>query len=62
MHEALYQQVLNLNGEALPVEFETSELAHRAAAKWTIKNSRCRQLGIRTAKRGSTVYLFKVEA
>ena len=61
-HEALYQQVLNLNGEALPIEFETLDLAHRAAAKWTVKVSRCRQLGIRVSKRGNTVYLFKVEA
>ena len=61
-YEGLYQQVLSLNGEVLPVKFETVQamlLAHRS---FTAPRGRARKLGISTSTRGTTIYLFKGEA
>ena len=61
-YEDIYQQVLSLNGEALPIEFDTPQAARLAQIGFSSKKSRARKLGLKASTRGTTVYLFKESA
>lgn len=58
-NEELYQRALSLNGLALPVEFETWEQARCFATTCKQVGSRGRRLGLDTAQRGKTVFLYR---
>ena len=58
-HEFLYQQVLALNGKALPVSFDTLEEAADRTRSWQSSKGRATTLGIKVVRRGNVAYLFK---
>jgi len=53
-YKAIYDAVLALNGQVLPVRFETTLDAHRFY-------SAARGFGFKTTQRGVTVYVSKVK-
>jgi len=58
-YESMYQQVLALNGKALPVSFDTLKEASMRTCNWQSSGNRAAKLGIKTVRRGKIVYLFK---
>ena len=57
-NEALFQEVLRLNGSALPVEHESLAAAMHLAHACRAPAGRARTLGIVAAQRGKTVFLY----
>lgn len=57
-YEEIRQQALQLNGLALPVEFNNHKDAHRFAMACRF-DRRKRDPGIRVAQRGNVVFVYK---
>ncbi len=57
-YETLFQEVLSLNGQAIPVELASTDAALRFACVCRATHSRARALGIRASQRGKVVYLY----
>ncbi len=58
-HAGLFERVLELNGEALPIEFNTSEEALMQARTWRNVRGACSGRGIQARQRGNIVFLSK---
>ena len=59
--ESILQRALELDGLALPVQFETSREAMLFRYATSGPGSRTERLGLRTALRGKTVFVFRAE-
>lgn len=57
-YRAIYEQVLQLNGLALPVEFESKKEAISFAQTSQSKGAGHR-LGLMTVRRGKTVFIYR---
>ena len=62
VHRALYDQVLALNGLALPVEFENCKKARNFRALLDHPRSLGRRLGLGAIMRDKTVFLYRKDA
>ena len=58
-HESLFQQALQLDGLALPVQCEEAYIARSLAHSCQARLGRGTVLGIRAVQRGLTVFLYR---
>lgn len=58
-NEQLFQDVLRLNGSAVPLEFDSITEATRFASANKRQTGRARKLGLKVQQRGRVVYLLR---
>ena len=59
IHRALYEQVLALNGLALPVKFDDPKRARHFRALFHHPRGLAKKLGLGASQRGNTVFLYR---